>query len=94
MTTDQLDDIIEDIMTSTWDSGRTKIINLCQQMCDRQKEICAKNAVVGAYVKSQLKNARYKKWNNNKDVDSFSTIQMYKVEKKSILLSPYPEELL
>jgi len=41
MTTDQFDDIIEDIMTSTWESGRTKIINLCKQMCDRQKEICA-----------------------------------------------------
>lgn len=41
MTEDQFDDIIEDIMTSTWESGRTKIINLCKQMCDRQKEICA-----------------------------------------------------
>lgn len=44
MTTDQFDDIIEDIMTSTWESGRTKIISLCKQMCDKQKEICANNA--------------------------------------------------
>ena len=41
MTTDQFDDIIEDIMTSTWESGRTKIINLCKQMCNKQKELCS-----------------------------------------------------
>ena len=41
MTQDQLDDIIEDIMTSTWDSGRTKILNFARLMCKRQKEICS-----------------------------------------------------
>lgn len=44
MTADQFDDIIEDIMTSTWESGRVKIINLCKQMCDKQKQICADNS--------------------------------------------------
>jgi len=43
MTADQLDDIIEDIMTSTWDSGKTKILNFAKLMCDKQKEICAEN---------------------------------------------------
>lgn len=41
MTQDQLDDIIEDIMTSTWDSGKTKILNFARLMCDKQKEICS-----------------------------------------------------
>ena len=44
MTEDQFNDIIEDIMTSTWGSGRTKIIHLCKSMCDKQKEICSHEA--------------------------------------------------
>lgn len=44
MTADQLDDIIEDIMTSTWDSGKTKILNFARLMCQKQKQICVENA--------------------------------------------------
>lgn len=40
MTAEQLDDIIENMMTSDWDSGKTKILNFARVMCDKQKEIC------------------------------------------------------
>lgn len=38
MTEDQLDDIIEDIMTSTWEAGKSKILNLACILCKYQKE--------------------------------------------------------
>lgn len=42
MTEDQLDDIIENIMTSTWESGKKRILEFARLMCDKQKEICLK----------------------------------------------------
>lgn len=62
-------------------------------MCDKQKEICAKKAVTGAYVKLRRKGARYKQLKDNEDFDMFNTTQMYKVEKNSILNAPYPNEI-
>ena len=65
MTQDQLDDIIEDIMTSTWDSGRTKILNFARQMCNKQKEICYEESETEEYygtqciVKETILNAPY-----------------------------------
>ena len=94
MTAEELDNIIEDIMTSSWDSGKTKILNFARLMCDKQKEICAKKAVTGAYVKLRRKGARYKQLKDNEDFDMFNTTQMYKVEKNSILNAPYPDEIL
>ena len=77
MTQDQLDDIIEDIMTSTWDSGRTKILNFACFMCDKQKEICYTHAL--PYKEGAFGNYYYQA-----DI---------KVEKESVINSPYPDEL-
>ncbi len=77
MTQDQLDDIIEDIMTSTWDSGRTKILNFVRLMCDKQKEICYTHAL--PYKEGAFGNYYYQA-----DI---------KVEKETILNAPYPDEL-
>ena len=52
MTAEQLDDIIENMMTSDWDSGKTKILNFARVMCDKQKEICVKHAQV--YIAGKL----------------------------------------
>lgn len=66
MTQDQLDDIIEDIMTSTWDSGKTKILNFARLMCDKQKEICLnqydelqENATHVIYIRNGIVNSPY-----------------------------------
>lgn len=44
LTEEQINDIIEDIMTSSWDSGKTKILNFARLMCDKQRAICAEYA--------------------------------------------------
>lgn len=88
-----INDIVEDIMTSTWESGRVKIINLCKQMCDKQREICFKKAVIVSYIKSNTKGSRYRKWPDNYKIDTSNVVQKYQVEKNSILNAPYPEEL-
>lgn len=79
MTEDQLDDIIEDIMTSTWESGKTKILDFARLMCDRQKEICA-GAAKFVYGEVDVEGAIHKE-----PVD---------IDWQSVINSPYPEELL
>lgn len=77
MTEDQLDDIIEDIMTSTWESGKVKIINLCKQMCDKQVQICYENIRI-------LKEDYY---------DQGDKLGPAYLDEEKFLNSPYPEEL-
>lgn len=89
MTADQFDDIIEDIMTSTWESGRVKIINLCKQMCDRQKQICADNALMEQHTGQGKSLVNYV---IGQDI-LHSKDELF-ISKHSIENSPYPEELL
>lgn len=44
MTTEELDNFIEKVLESPFDSAKTKIINFAREMCYKQKEICAQNA--------------------------------------------------
>lgn len=95
MTEDQLNDIIEDIMTSNWESGRSKILSFATRMCDKQKEICARNALVK------------QEYTNNQEEVVTNSMQIYTIEKydsyyfdiqvycdtQSIINTPYPEEL-
>lgn len=96
MTEDQFNDIIEDIMTSTWDSGRTKIINLCKSMCDKQREICAENAKIRTRTFSEDEGHDVSFWWNQAEHYNYrgDSIDVYDIKDQSILNAPYPEELI
>lgn len=51
MTKQELDNLIEDILLSDWDSAKTKVLDFARLMCDKQKEICAENTneIIGNY---------------------------------------------
>lgn len=85
MTQEQLNDIIEDIMTSTYESGRNKILSFATRMCAKQKGICEQHALITSIFDST--GNKY----NDKDlcVDGYT---LY-INRESILNAPYPEEL-
>ena len=95
MTEDQFDDIIEDIMTSTWESSRIKIINLCKQMCDEQRKICAKNTEIKTRTFSENEGDDVQFWRlKSKHYGYYGDyINVYDIDENSILNAPYPEEL-
>ncbi len=45
MTKEEFDNIIADIINpnADWHLSKIRVINLCKQMCNKQKEICAES---------------------------------------------------
>lgn len=53
-------------------------------------EIAAKNAVIKAYIKPNLKGKRYRELLDGESYNPMETTQMYKIDKKSIINIPLP----
>lgn len=48
-------------------------------------EKAAKDARIDSYIRSNTKGSRYKRLKDNVEFDIYSTIQMFKINKKSII---------